>query len=87
VPIVIVKSIEPIVRTKTQPIKSGKMPICYPYIICFSVEYRCGKCLKKIEVQNMFKTKHVNSNVITTPKPPNIDNVPINVVVVVTTRS
>jgi hypothetical protein len=32
----------------------------------------------------MFKTEPVNSNVTTTPKP---DNVPINVVVVVTTRS
>jgi hypothetical protein len=87
VPIAIVKSIKSIVRTKTQPIKSGKMPIRYPYIICFSLEYRCGECLKKIEVQNMFKTKNVNSNVITTLKPLKIDNVPINVVIVVTTCS
>ncbi len=32
----------------------------------------------------MFKTKLVNSNATTTSKSPKIDNVPINVVVVVT---
>ncbi len=35
----------------------------------------------------MFRTKHVNSNAMTTPKPPKINNVPINEVVVVTTQS
>jgi len=53
----------------------------YPYIIYYSVEYRSRKCLRKIEVQNMFITKLVNSNVMTTPK---FNNVPVNVVVVVT---
>jgi hypothetical protein len=31
----------------------------------------------------MFNTKHVSSNVTTTPKPPKLDNVPINVVVII----
>jgi hypothetical protein len=30
-----IKSIEPVVRTKTQPIKSRKILNHYPYIICF----------------------------------------------------
>jgi len=33
----------------------------------------------------MFRTKPINSNVMTTPKPPN--NVPVNVIVNVTTHS
>jgi len=36
----IVKSTKPIAKTKTQPIKSRKVPIHYPYIICSSVEHR-----------------------------------------------
>jgi hypothetical protein len=31
----------------------------------------------------MFNTKHVSFNVTTTPKPPKLDNVPINVVVII----
>ncbi len=34
----------------------------------------------------MFKTKLVSFNAMIAPKPPKIDNVPINVVAVVTTR-
>jgi hypothetical protein len=33
VPIVTIKSIELIVRIKTQHVKSGKILICYPYIM------------------------------------------------------
>ncbi len=82
-----IKSIEPVTWTKTQPIKSWKIPIHYPYIICSSVEHRCGEFPKKIEVQNMFRTKHVSSIVTTTPKPLKLDNVLINVLVVVTARN
>jgi len=39
-PIAIVKSMEPAVGTKTQLVKSGKIPICYPYIIFHSVEHK-----------------------------------------------
>jgi hypothetical protein len=80
VPTTIIKSLKPIAITKTQPIKLGKILICYPYIICFNVEHIFGECPQKIEVQNMFKTKLVNSNAITTSKLPKIDNVPVNVV-------
>jgi uncharacterized protein involved in tolerance to divalent cations len=41
----------------------------------------------KIEVQNMFKTKTINYNATTTPKSPKPYNVPINVVVDITTCS
>jgi len=44
--IAIVKSIEPIARTKTQPIKLGKIPICYPCIIYSSIKHRFGECPK-----------------------------------------
>jgi hypothetical protein len=50
VPIARIKSIEPIARIKTQLVKSIKIPIHYPSIICFSVEHKYGECLKKIEV-------------------------------------
>jgi hypothetical protein len=46
VPAAIVKSTKHVARTKTQPIKSGKIPIHYPCIIYFSVEHRYGECLK-----------------------------------------
>jgi hypothetical protein len=48
VPIVIVKFIEPIIETKTQPIKSRKIPTHYPCIICSSIEHRFKKCPRKI---------------------------------------
>ncbi len=38
-------------------------------------------------MQNTLKTKHVNSNVATTPKPPKLDNVSVNVVTAITTHS
>jgi len=33
-----IKSIEPMVGTKTQPIKSRKISTCYPYIICSNID-------------------------------------------------
>jgi hypothetical protein len=50
VPITIVKSIEPIVGTKTQLVKSQKIPTCYPCIICSNVKRRSEECLRKIEI-------------------------------------
>ncbi len=49
-PTIIVKSIELVARTKTQPIKLGKIPAHYPYIICSSIEHRSRECPKKIEI-------------------------------------
>jgi hypothetical protein len=43
VPTVIIKYMEPVIGIKTQPIKSGKIPIRYPCIICSSVEHRFGE--------------------------------------------
>jgi hypothetical protein len=59
----------------------------YPYIICYSVKHRSRECPRKIEVQNVFITKLVSSIVTTTLKPPKIDNVLVNVIVVVTIRN
>jgi hypothetical protein len=83
----IVKSTEPIVGIKTQPIKSRKIPIRYPYMIYSSIEHRSRECLRKIEIQNMFRTKLVSSNAMTTLKLLKTHNVPINVIDVATTRS
>jgi hypothetical protein len=40
----------------TKPIK---MPLHYPCIIYFSVNHQLVDCPKKVEVQNMFRTKHI----------------------------
>jgi hypothetical protein len=87
VPTTIVKFMKPVTKTKTQLVKSGKVLVHYPCIICSNVEHRFGKCPRKIEVHNMFKIKHVSYNSITTPKPPKTDNVSINVITDVTTCS
>jgi hypothetical protein len=58
----------------------------YPCIICSSIQHRLGDCPKKIKVWNMFRTKHVSYNATIALKAPKIDNVPINVVAIVTTR-
>jgi hypothetical protein len=87
VPIATVKSTEHVTRTKTQHVKSRKIHVCYPCIICSNIEHRFGECPRKIEVHNMFKTKPISSNATTTPKPPKTDNVLVNVVVVVTIRN
>jgi len=85
--IAIVKSIELVAGIETQLVKSRKVPIRYPCIICFSVEHRFRECPKKIEVQNMFKIKPISSNATIAPKPPKTNNVLINVVADITTRS
>jgi hypothetical protein len=36
VPITTIKSIEPVIKTKTQLVKLGIIHVCYPYIICFN---------------------------------------------------
>jgi hypothetical protein len=75
------------VNIKTQPIKPVRIHVQYPYIICSNVEHRSRTCPRNVEVQNMFKTKHVSFNATTTFKLPKFDNVPINVVFVVTIRN
>jgi Iap family predicted aminopeptidase len=70
-----------------QPVKSGKILVHYPCIFFSSIEHRSRKCPSKIKIHDMFKTKHVSYNAIITPKPSKIDNVLVNVVADVTTRS
>jgi hypothetical protein len=50
VPIAIIKFIEHVAITKTQLVKTKKLHVHYPYIICFGVEHRFRECLKKIKV-------------------------------------
>jgi hypothetical protein len=59
----------------------------YPYIMYYSAKHRFGECCKKIEVQHMFRTKLVSSNVITTSISFKLDNVLTNVVVAIITHS
>jgi hypothetical protein len=75
------------VEIKTQPIKPIRIPIHYPCIICYNAGCGSRECPRKIEVQNMFRTKHANFNATIAPKPPKLDNVQVNVIVVVTTHS
>jgi len=90
VPIVlaaIVKFKAPIAITKTQLVKLGKILLPYPCKICFNVEDRLGECLRKIEVQNMFRIKPINFNATIASKSLKTDNVLVNVLVVVTTHN
>ncbi len=50
IPTAIIKSAKLVTWTKTQPIKLGRIPLCYPYITWYNAEHRYGKCPKKIEV-------------------------------------
>jgi len=76
-----VKSTKLVARTKTQLVKSRKIFVRYPYIICSSIGQRSGECPIKIEVQNMFKIKPISSNATTEPKPPKTNNVLVNMLV------
>jgi hypothetical protein len=87
VPTTTVKFIEFVVGTKTQPVKSRKIHVRDPCIICSSVEHRSRECPKKTKVQNMFITNLVNFNATIASKPPTIDNMLVNVVVTVSTCS
>jgi hypothetical protein len=61
VPTAMVKPTKPIIETKSQPVKLARILIRYPYIICYSAKHRSKECPRKIEVQNMFRTKSVSS--------------------------
>jgi len=50
VPTATVKSTKLVARTKTEPVKSGKLHVHYPCIICSNVEHRSRECPRKIEV-------------------------------------
>jgi hypothetical protein len=69
-----------------QHVKSARVPLRYPCIIYSSSKHRVPNYPRKIEVQNIFQTKpNITTTLVT--KSPKLDNVPVNVVVVVTTRS
>jgi len=81
--IVHTKVVEPIIEVTTQPIKPAKIPLWCPCVICYSFEHHTPNYLRKTKVHNMFRTKPTTiATIITKPYKPN--NVPINVVVVMT---
>jgi hypothetical protein len=62
------------------------MPLRYPCIIYSSSKHHAPNCPRKTKVQNMFWTKPITTATIVT-KNPKPDNVPVNVIVVITTHS
>jgi hypothetical protein len=52
-------------------------------MIYYNFEHRAPNCLRKIEVQNMFRAKPTIITIVVA-KPSKLDNVPVNVVVVMT---
>jgi hypothetical protein len=84
--VVPIKVVKPIVEVTAQPVKLAKVPLRYPCIICSSSTHRAFNCLRKVEVQNMFQTKpNITPTIGATNFKPN--NVPVNVVAIVTTRN
>jgi hypothetical protein len=67
-----------------QPVKLARVPLQYPCIICYSVKHHILDCLKKIENQSMFCIM-TNFVAIVVPKDFKLDNVPVNVIVIITT--
>jgi hypothetical protein len=55
VSITTLKSIKSVTWSNAQPIKPIKIPLHYP--LCFSADYWFRNFPRKIEIQNMFKTK------------------------------
>jgi hypothetical protein len=84
--IVPTKVAKPIVEVIAPHVKPTTIPLQYPCIIYYSVEHCAPYCFKQIKVQNMFHSK-TNFVIIVVPKPLKLDNVPINVVTIVTTCS
>ncbi len=81
------KVVEPIVKVIAQPIKPIRIPLRYPCIIYFNFEYRALDCFINTKVQKMFQTKPTTIAIIV-PKPYTYDdNVPVNVVAIVTTHN
>jgi hypothetical protein len=80
------KVVEPITKVIAQPVKPARVPSKYPCIICFSSKHHAFNCSRKAKVQNMFQIKP-NITPTITKKNPIPNNVPINVVAIVTTCS
>ncbi len=62
------------------------MPLRYPCIFCSNSMHCAPSCPRKIEAQNIFRTKP-NITVTITTKNLKLDNILVNVVVVITTYS
>jgi hypothetical protein len=45
-----VKYVKLVEKNKTQLAKPIKIPIHYPFIMCFTIEHKFGECPRKIEV-------------------------------------
>lgn len=60
-----------------------RMPLIYPCIICFNSKHHAHDCPRKTKVHNMIQTK-LTATVILVTKNPELDNVPVHVVVIMT---
>ncbi len=60
-----------------------RMPLIYPCIICFNSEHHARDCPRKTKVHNMIQTK-LTATVILVTKNPELENVPVHVVVITT---
>jgi len=78
------KVIESIVGDNAQHVKLTRVPLKYPCIICCSSEHHAPNYLKKTKVYNMFRTKPTISTIVMA-KSSKPDNVPMNVVIAITT--
>ncbi len=80
------KVVEPMAEVTTQPIKPARVPLRYPCIIFSSSKHRAFDCPKKEKIQNMFQIKPTTTTIVIV-KNLKLNNVPFNVVNVVTTCS
>jgi len=85
-PIVPTKVVELVTKVIAQPVKPARVPSKYPCIICSSSKHHVLNCSRKAKVQNMFQIKP-NITPTITKKNLKPNNVPINVVAIVTTCS
>jgi hypothetical protein len=86
IPVIPTKVAELVAKGTTQLVKPTKVTLRYPCIIYYSYEHCAFDCFRKIEVQNMFRTKP-NNITIEAAKNHKPDNVPVNVIVIVTTHN
>ncbi len=86
IPFVPTKVVEPVVKIIAQPIKLAKVPLRYPFMICYSSKHRALANPRKMKIQKMFRTKPTTTSIVI-PTTSRLDNVPITVFTTVTTHN
>jgi len=80
------KVIESVVGVTAQHVKLTRVQLRYPCIICSSSKHCAPYYLRITKVHNLFRIKPTSTTTVMA-KSSKPDNVPINVIIVVTTRS